>query len=97
MNPDEQWRELLTRRPDLGPGVEAARHYLRKVAALFVLAVSVPLLLLLASAFGFVSFHTAALLCAPFVAVLVALIVWVLVSCRWSFYAARAGSDRKQI
>ena len=90
MTPDEQLNELVNQRPELRSAVEASRHFWRRVFTRLAAIASVVMVVILASAFGFITVRYAILFCILIFAALVGFAIALSVSGRVKFYSAKA-------
>jgi lipopolysaccharide export LptBFGC system permease protein LptF len=90
MTPDEQLNELVNRRPELRSAVEASRRFWPRVFTRLAAIASVVVLVILASALGFITVRFAVLFCIVVFAALLGFAIKILVFGNVTFYSAKS-------
>jgi fatty acid desaturase len=92
MTPHEQLN--VSERPELRAAVEASRHFWPRVFTRLAAIASVVMVVILASAFGFITVRYAILFCILIFAALVGFAIALLVSGKVTFYSAKSRRTR---
>lgn len=90
MTPDEQLNELVNQRPEIRSAVEASRHFWPRVFTRLAAITSLVIVVILASALGFMTVRYAVFFCILVSTALVGFAMALLVSGGIKFYSAKS-------